>query len=125
MSKKILTLIILLYAVFVPSIALADYTVTTQQPLQPNYYQNYQQPNVPYYVNGQNINQDGVQYVNPYQAQNGYQYNGYPNYGYAPQSINPLPHSLLNSALPYSGTNGVKQQILRGIGRNIIYSMMR
>lgn len=123
MYKNILILMSLLYTTSVQSIALADYTVTAVQPYVPNNYQNYSYPSY-----GQNIYQDNVQYSNPYQAQcqSNYQYpNGYTNYGYMPSYTNPLPYSILNSAFPYSGTNGVKQQIIRNIGRNIIYSMMR
>lgn len=144
MAKFILILFVLL-GLSVQSAVLA-YTVTTVEPL-PNYYQNYSQSypqnssqqDVQSYLQSQNANQNNYQaqypnpyanpYVNPYTNQyqspyqTGYQYPYRLNNGYAQQSINQVPYSIVNSTLGAT-TGNVKQQILRSVGKRALYSLM-
>jgi len=144
MSKIIPILMILCCAVFVQTASLADYTVTTEEPLQPNYYTNYSNYNQgvnPYYSQAQGVNQPYYQvqnssqypnqYINPYtnpyanQYQNSCRYPsgyGYGNYG---NSVSQAPFSILNPVLSNTANSGVKSQIARSVGRNLLYSMMR
>ncbi len=113
-NRLILSLIIVLVGLS----ANADYTVTTQQPLfnpQAAAYYNASQPyNQPY-------NQG--YYQNPYQYQQPY-YNPYtyqrPYLGYG----NNLPR-IITSTTDASTTASVPQQIARGVGRAMMYKMIR
>lgn len=98
-------------------------------PAQPADFNNYQY-NQPYnqlqgqgqYPNNNYYNQPLSQYNNPYQYRPN-PYAGYNNYGYAT-----TPYSTVGSTLgglSTLGGAGVKNQIIRNIGQNVIYSMMR
>lgn len=131
MYKIISILSVIICCVFVQVASFADYSVTTSEPLQPSFYGNYPNniyANNPYYVNPQNINANGygVQYSNPYQYQSNYTNPyGYRNYGYSTQPIAQIPYSLLNQGTANYAGGGIKNQIIRNIGQNVLYSMMR
>lgn len=82
-----------------------DYSVIPPYPQQYNsqdYYRN------PYQV------QYPRPYINPY-------LNSSPFYG----GINPLPSSLLNPVMLGTGSTGAASQIIKSIGRSLMYSMIR
>lgn len=130
MSKLILTLTIIFCAISIQTKCLADYTVTTQEPIQTGYYNNYPVANPSinssYYAPGQNVNQVNYpnpyqcQYPNSYQYQNPYAYNGY-GYGYPTGAAYPL----INSGLTGLGATGAKGQIIRNIGQNVLFKLLR
>lgn len=122
MKKGLLAFVITGCIVSIGAAALADYTVTTQELLPPNVYSPY---NVPCYGYPQNVNQgyyvnqnQQVQY-NPYNYRNPY---GYRNYGYIPPQISQLPYSTTDTTT--TTANGIKNQIIRNIGQNILYSKL-
>lgn len=140
MFKKISTLAVTLFCISIQSAALADYTVTTSQPLQ-NYYQTNPYYNTsqnlyqnPYQYNYQNTCQYPNQYQNQYQNTYGYSPYGQSTYGYSPYSnngyvypntMNQLPYSLANTALSTAAGSGMKGQIIRSVGQNILGTLLR
>lgn len=97
------------------------------QPVQPDQFQNYH-----YTMPGDQTYYQG-QYPNPYQNQplsqvyNPYQYRpnpyAYNNYGYAVSPYSTLGSGL--TGLTGLGGAGIKNQIIRNVGQNMIYSLMR
>lgn len=123
-------IILLLIAITIGLSANADYTVQTYQPLVPSqpiqpidyttnqpYMQTYNQQysptyNQPYYQNPYQV-QSQTQCVNPYQYQNPYTYGSN------------IPYSAINAATSSIGSGGVAPQIMKNIGKSMLYSMLR
>lgn len=89
------------------------------------------QNNYPYY--SQNINQNPyqtpypnqyqTQYQNSYTYQNPYTYNNYAYNGY--NTVNSqIPYSAINSNPYYYQNNGIRNQVIRNVGQNLLYSFM-
>lgn len=118
MLRIILTLTILFIGM---SIMAEEWTASTVSvPVQyggmyPNYYASQQTytPNNSTYYNPLGVNQGSYQYYNNYPYQS-----NYGNYGYNPYYTYP-------NTLSSIGGNGPTGQILRNIGRNVLYSFMR
>lgn len=116
MNRIILPLLFILIGLS----ANADYTIQTNQPLypaQPGIYYNQGYCPTPYqaqypqqYVDSYNNYQQ--QAVNPYLYQRPYGYQ------------NNLPYSVINPAINGITTSG-GNQIVKNIGRNLLYTMMR
>lgn len=100
------------------SVMSEEWTTTVQQPIpygQYGAYPNYQYGN-PYY--NQTIVSPGCYPNSTYNVNNPYQYQYNNPYNYYNSSVYP-------GGLNTLGSTGVQNQIIRNVGRNLLYSFMR